>query len=104
VRGDVYRLEFRGSGHEQRGVRYAIDVQDVRLNLSTVVVVPTTGNLDLERDWRPRIAIDGDPCIVKCEAIQSVDRSTLGARCAQLDEDDLEAIDTAIRLVLVLPS
>lgn len=103
MRGDVYRLKFKGSGHEQRGVRYAIDIQDVRLDLSTVVVVPTTGNLELERDWRPRITIDGELCIVKCEAIKSVDRRELGTRCAQLDEDDLDAIDAAIRLVLALP-
>lgn len=42
MRGEVYRLPARGTGHEQRGRQFAVVVQPDWLGLSTGIVALTS--------------------------------------------------------------
>ena len=90
MRGDIYRIRAKkhAHGHEQRGTRYAIVVQADYLNLSTLLVAPTSTSAR-PSDFRPTITIDGT-------------ETRLGDFAGRLDAEELTELDRALALVLGL--
>ena len=104
VRGDIYRLRANkhAHGHEQRGPRYAVVVQADYLNLSTLLVAPTSTSAH-PSDFRPTITIDGTETRVLVEQTTAVNAETrLGDFAGRLDAEELTELDRALALVLGL--
>jgi mRNA interferase MazF len=103
VRGDVYRVKTpRGvMGREQDGARFAIVVQSDDLFSSTLIVVPTSRSAR-EMDHRPQVVVDGESTHVLVEQVMTVDPARLGELVSRVSLGEMQEIDTALRLVLVL--
>ncbi|HET8862565.1 MAG TPA: type II toxin-antitoxin system PemK/MazF family toxin [Solirubrobacterales bacterium] len=103
VRGDVCAVKLpKGRGRVQHGPRYAVVVQaDAVLNLSTVVICPTSTSIQPAR-IHPGIVIGDEPTRVMCEMVGSVDGRAIGDRVAHLSIDELDAVDEGLELVLDL--
>lgn len=102
-RGEVFRVRLPEStvGHEQRGVRYAVVVQESELQLSTVVIAPTSTGA-LATSFRPEIGVAGRRTRVMTEQMRAVDRRRLGKRVGRLSWEELDEVDRALELVLGL--
>ena len=102
-RGDVHAIRLRaGSGHEQRGERYAVVVQaDEFEALSTVLIAPTSMSARATW-WRPDVEVAGTHTRVLVEQTAAVDPSRLGRRAGRLETEELWAIDDALRALLAL--
>lgn len=103
MRGDIHRLRApRGArGSEQRGTRYAVVVQSDDLLLSTVLVVPTSRSAS-PRIFRPTITIGDEPTQVLTEQTAAVAPERLGELVGNVSLNELQQIDTALRLALAL--
>lgn len=104
VRGDIYRLRAnkRAQGHEQRGPRYAVILQADYLNLSTILVAPTSTTAR-PADFRPTIVINGIETRILVEQTTAVNTETrLDDFAGRLDADELAELDRALALVLGL--
>ena len=88
-------------GQEQRGARYAVVVQATHLELSTVLVAPTS-TAARPTSFRPEIVVDGVPTRVLIEQVGVVDPDRLGAAAGVLTTDERESVDRALKLVLGL--
>jgi mRNA interferase MazF len=88
-------------GHEQEGVRYAVVVQATHLELSTVLVAPTSTKAG-PTSFRPEVVVDGAPTRVLVEQVGVVDPGRLGDPAGVLTPDERESVDRALRLVLGL--
>lgn len=102
VRGEVFRLPppRRSRGHKQRGPRYAVIVQaDEFLGLSTVLVSPTS-TAARPASFRPLISLGGTSTSVLVEQTTVVDPERLGRLAGRLDASELQAVDSALALVL----
>jgi mRNA interferase MazF len=82
-------------------VRYAVALQDSDLQLSTVIVAPTSTKT-LETSFRPEVEVDGTRTRLMTEQIRVVDRRRLGESVGRLHWDELDRVDRALRLVLGL--
>lgn len=104
VRGDIYRLRANkhAQGHEQRGTRYAVVIQADYLNLSTLLVAPTSTSAR-PADFRPTITIDGIETRVLVEQTTAVNAETrLDDFAGRLDAKELAELDRALTLVFGL--
>ena len=102
VRGDVHEITPRGRGHVQHGRRYAVVVQaDDLLELSTVVVCPTSGSTP-PASFHPEIELHSQLTRVMCEMVGAVDARALGAHVGHLTLDEQREVDDALSLVLDL--
>jgi len=102
VRGDVHRLRApRDSvGHEQGGTRLAVILQSDDLNLSTVLIAPTSTRAH-PYSFRPAITIDGVSTRVMLDQLRAVDRvKAIGERVGRLDRQELDEVRTVLRAVL----
>jgi mRNA interferase MazF len=101
VRGDLYRLRpgKDTAGHEQRGPRYAVAVQSDAIQLSTLIVAPTSTSAQ-PAVFRPEIEMDGTRTLVLLDQMRAVDASRLGDFARRLDAAETGEIDRAIRLIL----
>jgi mRNA interferase MazF len=89
-------------GHEQAGGRYGIVVQDERLPLSTVLVVPTSTSC-APAMYRPVVQVGGQDTRAMVEQISVCDpERRFGDRVGHLTLSEMESIDTALRLILSL--
>jgi mRNA interferase MazF len=103
VRGDIYRLRARkdAQGHEQRGARYAVELQGP-INLSTLVVAPTSTSAG-PAVFRPEIELNGTSTRVLIDQMGAVDRELrLGDMAGRLDPEEMDDVDRAMRLMLGL--
>ena len=102
-RGDVFRVRLPkdATGHEQGGSRYAVVLQATELELSTVIIAPTSTRA-LATLFRPEIQVAGEHTRVMTEQIRAVDRRRLGERVARLTSEELEEVDRALETVLGL--
>lgn len=101
-KGDVFRARLPDAGgHEQRGVRYVVAIQASELQLSTVIVAPTSTQT-LPTMFRPEVEIAGAHTHVLTEQIRTVDRRRLREPVGRLRWDELERVDRALELVLGL--
>ena len=101
VRGDVHQIHLAGKGNVQRGHRYAIVVQNSRLNLSTTVIVPTS-TAARPGLHRPGIDWDGTTTYALAEQVTTVPTDNLGPMVGHLLRSDMDRIDDALRMVLAL--
>jgi mRNA interferase MazF len=103
VRGDVYRLRTaqNARGHEQKGVRYAIELQGP-ISLSTVIVAPTSTRA-APAVFRPEIDLDGMTTRVLVDQMAAVDGTLrLGDMAGRLSAGEMAEVDVALRLLLGL--
>jgi len=102
-RGDVFRARLAESttGHEQGGSRYAIVLQASELELSTVIIAPTSTRA-LGTLFRPEIEVAGRRTRVMTEQIRTVDRRRLGEQVGRLTWEEREEVDRALETVLGL--
>ncbi|MFV0405952.1 MAG: type II toxin-antitoxin system PemK/MazF family toxin [Propioniciclava sp.] len=103
MRGDLYRLTAPRDvqGHEQRGARYAVVVQSDAVQLSTVLVTPTsTGSFPAV--FHPEIEVDGARSVVLVEQATAFAPERLGTFAGRLKALEVAAIDDALRTVFGL--
>jgi len=102
-RGEIFRVRMPRDawGHEQQGVRYAVVVQEAALELSTVLVAPTSTKAR-PGSFRPEIVVGGKRTRVLVEQVGVVDRGRLGRSAGSLAHEEMEEVDGALRLVLGL--
>jgi mRNA interferase MazF len=103
VRGDVYRLRAakQSRGHEQKGVRYAVELQEP-IPLSTLIVAPTSTRA-APAVFRPEIDMDGTTTKVLVDQLAAVDgRLRLGDMVGRLSAQEMTDVDLALRLLLGL--
>ena len=103
MRGDVYRLRAvkNARGHEQKGVRYAIELQGP-ISLSTVIVAPTSTRA-APAVFRPQIDLDGMTTRVLVDQMAAVDGTLrLGDMVGRLSGGEMAEVDLALRLLLGL--
>jgi mRNA interferase MazF len=101
VRGDLYRLRSDKDtrAHEQRGPRFAVAVQSDDIQLSTVIVAPTSTSAQ-PAIFRPEIELDSIQTRVLVDQMRAVDASRLGDFAGRLDTDEIAELDRAVRLML----
>lgn len=102
MRGDVYRLAARGTGHEQRGRRYAVVLQPDSLTLSTWVVVAFTSTSARETIFRPSVEIADQQTLVMCDQLATVDLNRLTDHVGFLSLAEMHRVDEALSLVVGL--
>lgn len=88
-------------GHEQQGVRYAVVVQSTHLELSTVLVAPTSTSAR-PATFRPEVEVGGTQTRVLVEQVGVVDPGRLGDSAGMLTSDEQRSVDRALRVVLGL--
>ena len=101
MRGEVYRLVARGSGHEQRGRRFAVVLQPDWLALSTWVVAFTSTSARAT-SFRPAVTITGRETLVLCDQLYSVDLRRLAEPVDFLSMDAMQRVDGALELIVGL--
>ncbi len=101
MRGEVYRLPARGKGHEQQGRRYAVVLQPDWLALSSWIVAVTSSSAR-PTSFRPGVEIAGQPTLVLCDQIATVDLNRLAEPAGFLSLDEMQRVDAALALVLDL--
>lgn len=103
MRGDIYRLRAakQEKGHEQKGPRYAVELQGP-IPLSTVIVAPTSTRA-APAVFRPDIDMDGTTTKVLVDQMAAVDGSLrLVDVVGRLSAHEMAEVDAAIRLLLGL--
>ena len=102
-RGTVFAIRSPRSrrGREQHDHRYAVAVQVSDLQLSTVIVAPTS-TAALATSFRPEIEINGTRTRVLMEQLNAVDVHRLGKRVGALSWEELNDVDRALERVLGL--
>jgi len=103
VRGDVYRLRAakQPRGHEQKGARYAVELQGP-ITLSTVIVAPTSTRA-APAVFRPEVEMDGIATRVLVDQMAAVDGTLrLGDMVGRLSLAEMTEVDLAVRLLLGL--
>jgi mRNA interferase MazF len=103
-RGEVFVLQAPRAprGHEHRGRRYGVVLQnDELLALSTVIIAPTSTSAR-PASFRPEVDVDGTRTRVLVEQIGAVDPSRLGASVGVLRRAELQDVDRALATVLDL--
>lgn len=101
MRGEVYRLPARGTGHEQKGRRYAIVLQPDWLTLSTWVVAFTSTSAR-QTSFRPAVEIAGRQTLLMCDQLATVDPRRLTEPVGVLTLAEMQRVDDALALVLDL--
>ena len=103
MRGDVYQLRAakQSRGREQKGVRYAVELQGP-ITLSTVIVAPTSTRA-APAIFRPEISVDGTTTRVLVDQMAAVDGTLrLGDMVGRLSAREMTEVDLALRLLLGL--
>ncbi len=101
MRGEVYRLPARGTGHEQRGRRYAVLLQPEWLTLSTWILAFTSTSAR-PTSFRPSVIVAGIDTMVMCDQLATVDLQRLTEPAGSLNLDEMRRVDEALALVLDL--
>ena len=103
VCGDIHELPRPRDpvGHEQAGRRFAVVIQSDDLELSTVIVAPTSTKA-LDTSFRPAITVIGQRTAVLLEQMTAVDPARLGCQVGRVDPEDMRALNDAIRRVLAV--
>jgi mRNA interferase MazF len=102
VRGDVYRLRAARDAveHEQQGPRYAVVLQSDDLNLSTVIVAPTSTRAH-PYIFRPEVTVRGTRTRLMLDQLRSVDREkAIGDPIGRLSQDEMLEVNRLLRAVL----
>ena len=103
-RGDVVvlRAPRDARGHEQRGRRFGVVLQNDSLAaLSTVIIAPTSTSAG-PSSFRPEIEVLGERTRIIVDQLGAVSPTRLGATVGVLGRRDLAEAEDAISLVLDL--
>lgn len=104
-RGDVYWVVLDPTlGSEIKKPRPAVIVSNNSCNTygSRVVVLPLTSNVDSLYPGEALITVKGTPSRVLGDQIRSLDKSRLGSRIDTVSQDELTAVEGAVRITLGL--
>ena len=104
-RGDVYWVTLDPTvGSEIKKTRPAVIISNNSCNTfgSRVVVLPLTSNVDSRYPGEAMVVVNGKPARVLGDQIRSLDKSRLQSRIDTLSQDELAAVDEAIRITLAL--
>jgi len=101
MRGEVYRLPARGSGHQQRGRRFAVVLQPDWLSPGTWIVAFTSTRAGAT-SFRPAVVICDRETLVMCDQLDTVDPNRLTEPAGFLSMDEMNRVDEALTLVLDL--
>ncbi len=104
-RGDVYWVALDPAiGSEIKKTRPAVIVSNNSCNAfgSRVVVLPLTSNVESLYPGEAVVVVNGKPARVLGDQIRSLDKSRLRSRIDRLSQDELMAVDEAIRITLAL--
>ncbi|WHZ23016.1 MAG: hypothetical protein OJF47_002128 [Nitrospira sp.] len=91
-------------GSEIKKTRPAVIVSNNSCNAfgSRVVVLPLTSQVDSLYPGEALLTVDGKPARALGDQIRSLDKSRLRARIETLSQDELAAVEDAIRVTLDL--
>jgi mRNA interferase MazF len=104
-RGDVYWVALDPTvGTEIRKTRPAVIVSNDSCNThgTRVVVRPITSNVSSLYPGEASVELEGKPARALGDQIRSIDKARLRTRLGRLSQDDLQAVDEAIRITLGL--
>lgn len=104
-RGDVYWVALDPTiGSRIKKTRPAVIVSNNSCNTfsSRVVVLPLTSNVDSSYPGEALVVVNGKPARVLSDQIRSLDKSRLRSRIDTLSQEELAAVDEAIRITLAL--
>jgi len=104
-RGDVYWVALDPTlGSEIRKTRPAVVISNNSCNVhgSRVVVLPLTSQVDSLYPGEALVNINGRPARVLGDQIRSLDKSRLRSRIETLTQDELVAVEDAVRITLGL--
>lgn len=98
-KGSIYliTLPARTGNHTQEGRRYAVVVTATSFIGSVVTVAPTSTSARPSLT-RPEAEIEGRKCRILLEQMLGVDVSKLSNWIGVLDDDEMDALDDALRL------
>jgi mRNA interferase MazF len=105
-RGDIFWVALDPTrGTEIRKTRPAVIVSNDSCNTygSRVVVLPITNNVSSLYPGEAAIDGEGKPARALGDQIRSIDKSRLRSRLGRLNQEELEAVDDALRVTLGLP-
>jgi len=104
-RGDIYWVALDPTlGTEIRKTRPAVIVSNDSCNTygRRVVVMPITSNVSSLYPGEAPVELQGQPGRALGDQIRSIDKSRLRSRVGRLSQDELEAVDGALRITLGL--
>ncbi|MET8333592.1 type II toxin-antitoxin system PemK/MazF family toxin [Streptosporangium canum] len=98
-KGSVFHvtLPARSPDHTRQGRRYAVVVTATSFIGSVVTVAPTSTSARASLT-RPEVEIDGRKCRILLEQMLAVDIAKLTQWVGILEDDELDALDDALRL------
>ncbi|MDR1869013.1 MAG: type II toxin-antitoxin system PemK/MazF family toxin [Treponema sp.] len=100
IRGSVWWVEFDPSvGSEIHKTRPAVIVSNDTANkyLARVVVVPFTGNISRVYPGEAIVTVNGNKNKAMTDQIMSADKSRLKNKIAELSDNDMASIETAMK-------
>ena len=104
-RGEVYWVALDPAlGSEIQKTRPAVIVSNNSCNAfgSRVVVLPLTSNVDSLYPGEALITVKGKPSRALGDQIRSLDKSRLRSRVDTISQDELSAVEDALRITLGL--
>ena len=104
-RGDIYWVALDPTlGTEIRKTRPAIVVSNDSCNTHgvRVVVLPVTSNVSSLYPGEARIDVQGKPGRALGDHVRSIDKRRLRRRIGHLTQDEIRAVDDALRVTLAL--
>jgi len=101
-RGDVFTVNFgTRTGHEQEGLRPAIVVQsDLRCDLSTLWVIPTSTRAHPDVDYHVPVTIQGQRTLALIEQLTMIHRQCIKPEnyLGHLATEEMEEISDMMRI------
>ena len=104
-RGDVYWVAMDPTlGSEIQKTRPAVIVSNNSCNVfgARVVVLPLTSNVDSLYPGEALVTVKGKPSRALGDQIRSLDKSRLRSKIETLSQDELAAVEEAVRITLGL--
>ena len=104
-RGDVYWVALDPTlGSEIQKTRPAVIVSNNSCNTfgARVVVLPLTSNVDSLYPGEALVTVKGKPSRALGDQIRSLDKSRLRSRIETLSQEELAAVEEAVRITLGL--
>lgn len=106
VRGEIYWADLSGGkGSEQGGMRPVVIIQNSKGNnhAPTTIVAAMTTKLGKHK-IPTHVYCNADclaaPSLILCEQLRTIDKSRLSKRIGQLNAEDIEKVNKALRISL----